>query len=197
MKSILARKLGMTQHVSLETSIVTPVTILEVPHCTVLQIKTKERDGYTAVVLGAFPRNKKKVKNIGSQYLSIQEFPIDEGNSLKKGDTVTIDLFKEVKKVKISGVSKGKGFAGVMKRFNFHGGPASHGSTFHREPGSSGTRAKPGRIQRGKKFPGHMGSEKITLRDIEVVDMDTKKNLLAVKGSIPGSRNTFISLLAQ
>ncbi len=191
MKGILARKIGMTRVICPENGIMTPVTILEAPEAEILQVKTKEKDGYNALVLGAFSRNKSK-KNINKNYKFIKELSQEGGEEAKKGGKVTLESLAESKTVKITSQSKGRGFAGVIKRHNFSRGPETHGSTHHREPGSVGTCAKPARILKGKKMPGHYGATQTTLRSVEVVSIDTDKNLIALKGPIPGAKNSFV-----
>ncbi len=191
MKGVLARKIGMTTSVCAETGQVCPVTLLEVPEATILQVKTEEKDGYTAAVLGAFPR-KNFGKNENKKFKFIKEVQLSEGEEAKKGERVTLETMKETELVKITGTSKGKGFAGVIKRYNFSRGPETHGSTHHREPGSVGTCAKPARIIKGKKMPGRMGHAQVTLRDIPVVDVDMENNLIALKGPVPGAKDSFV-----
>ncbi len=193
MKGILGRKVGMTRIISAESRKVVPVTLLEAPANVVLQVKTKDVDGYDAVVLGAFER-KNFGKNENKKYKFIQELALEEGTELKKGDTVTLESLKELETVKASGVSKGKGFAGVIKRHNFQRGRETHGSHHHREPGSVGMCAKPGRILRGKKMPGQYGDDNTTLRSVQIVEVDVKNNLIAIKGPLPGAINSFIFL---
>lgn len=190
MKGILARKIGMTRIISPEDGEMVPVTVLEAPKSIILQVKSQEKDGYNALVLGSFER-KHFGKNTNKKYRFIQEIRDLEGE-YKKGDCLSLETLKETKTLCISGVSKGKGFAGVIKRHNFQRGRETHGSTHHREPGSVGMCAKPGRILRGKKMPGHMGAEKVTLRSVPIVHIDTEKNLIALKGAIPGAKNSFI-----
>jgi len=193
MKGILGRKVGMTRIISAESRKVVPVTLLEAPANVVLQVKTKDVDGYDAVVLGAFER-KNFGKNENKKYKFIQELALEEGTELKKGDTVTLESLKELETVKASGVSKGRGFSGVIKRHNFQRGRETHGSHHHREPGSVGMCAKPGRILRGKKMPGQYGDDNTTLRSVQIVEVDVKNNLIAIKGPLPGAINSFIFL---
>ena len=193
MKGILGRKVGMTRIISAESRKVVPVTLLEAPANVVLQVKTKDVDGYDAVVLGAFER-KNFGKNENKKYKFIQELALEGGTELKKGDTVTLESLKELETVKASGVSKGRGFSGVIKRHNFQRGRETHGSHHHREPGSVGMCAKPGRILRGKKMPGQYGDDNTTLRSVEIVEVDVKNNLIAIKGPLPGAINSFIFL---
>lgn len=193
MKGILARKVGMTQHLCQETGKVTPVTVLEAPANTILQVKSVDKDGYTAIVLGAFER-KNFGKNENKKYKFIQELRLEDGDDpeVKKGDTLTLADLLDIEAVKVTGTSKGRGFAGVIKRYNFQRGRETHGSHHHREPGSSGMCAKPGRILRGKKFPGHMGNAKKTLRSTPVMEVDVENNLIALKGAIPGATNSYV-----
>ncbi len=192
MKGILAQKIGMTRMICPETGEVSPVTVCEVPENKVLQVKTVKRDGYAAVVLGAFER--KKGKNIGKKYKMIREIPLEKGEEMKVDDVINLDSIKGVKNFKITGTSKGCGFSGVIKRYNFSRGPETHGSHHHREPGSIGTCAKPARVMKGKKMPGQHGNAKTTIRLVEIVDFDLKKNLIAVKGPVPGAKKSYVFL---
>ena len=162
MKGVLAQKIGMTRVINQETGKVTPVTLLLVPECSVLQVKTSDVDGYSAAVIGAFER-KNFGKNENKKFKFIQELPL-EGEEVKKGDKLSIDFLDDVTSIKITGTSKGRGFSGVIKRWNFSRGPETHGSGHHREPGSSGMCAKPGRILKGKKFPGQYGNVQVSFR---------------------------------
>lgn len=193
MKGIVARKVGMTRVIAPDTGVVTPVTLLEAPEGVVLQVKTVENDGYSGAVLGAFPR-KKDIKNVGGKYKVVKEFCCCDGVS--KGDKVTLANFEDVESVKITGVSKGRGFSGVVKRHGFKTGRNSHGSHHHREPGSVGMCSKPGRILKGKKMPGRYGTDKVTLRSVPVVRVDAANNVIAVKGAVPGPKNGFVFLSA-
>ncbi|MDH3324832.1 MAG: 50S ribosomal protein L3 [Candidatus Peregrinibacteria bacterium] len=192
MKGILAQKIGMTQVICPETGVVTGVTVCEVPKNSVLQVKTVERDGYSAAVIGAFER--KKGKNVGKKFKFIREVGLDEGDELKKGDELALSDFAEIKKLKLTGYSKGRGFAGVIKRHKFSRGPETHGSKHHREPGSVGMCAKPARILKGKKMPGHMGNAKTTLSNVEVIDVDLENSLIVLKGAVPGAKKGFVFL---
>lgn len=193
MKGLLARKIGMTHIISPENSQTIPVTLLEVPENTVLQVKTSEKDGYSSCVLGAFPR-KKNYKNIGKKYTFVREIPAQDAE-YKKGDVLTVEALKDIQNVKITGTSKGRGFSGVIKRHNFQRGRETHGSHHHREPGSVGMCAKPGRILRGKKLPGHYGNETVSIRSTQLVEIDVENRLIAVKGPVPGAKNSFVALL--
>ena len=182
MPGIVARKIGMTRIFS-EGGDFMPVTILRAPTGTVVQVKTVEKDGYTAVVIGFEPLKKpRKTK----KYKILREFNIDTPDQFKIGDVVTVDWMKDIKNVDITATSKGKGYAGFMKRWHFGGGPRTHGSHFAREPGSIGARSKPGRIHKGKHMAGHMGSENVTLENIPLLQIDSEDNVLIVKGPVPG-----------
>jgi large subunit ribosomal protein L3 len=183
-----------------------PVTVLRYENWKVSQIKTQEKDGYSAVQLAAVP---KKVKNAsaaekshlkaagfesGAQYVKeLRTESLPDG--LKLGDTLSIDTLAKGDVVKITAKSKGRGFQGSVRRWNFSGGPATHGSKFHRRPGSSGNRTWPGRVMPGKKFPGHWGDETITVKNVEVVDVIASEGVVLVKGPVPGSKNTLVKLV--
>ncbi len=194
MKGLLARKIGMTHIISPEDGAMIPVTLLHVPENKILQVKTAKTDGYSACVLASFERNK-KYKNTGLRYTFIKEVK-GENEDWKKDAVLTVADFEGVEKVNITGVSKGRGFAGVIKRHNFARGRETHGSHHHREPGSSGMCAKPGRIIKGKRMPGHYGVDQQTIRSVKVVDTDSANNIIAVKGAVPGARNSFVSIIA-
>ncbi len=196
MKGIIARKVGMSRVICPESGKVTPVTLLEAPENTVLQVKTQDRDGYSAAVLAGFPRTKQR-KNTNKNYKHIQELQLDDTQACKKGDKMTVAQLEGVETVKITGTSKGRGFAGVIKRHNFSRGPETHGSHHHREPGSIGTCAKPARVNKGKKLPGHYGSDQVTLRGVKVIHIDSKNNLIALKGAVPGAKNSFVFIRAD
>ncbi len=188
MKGILARKLGMTRVICPETGKMTPVTVLEAPENEVLQVKTAEKDGYDSAVIGAFER-KNFGKNPNKKFKYIKEVNtegVEKGGKVKVGDLEGIEF------VKITGTSKGRGFSGVIKRHNFSRGPETHGSHHHREPGSVGTCAKPARMLKGKKLPGRYGADKTTLRKVRVMQIDADKNLIALKGAVPGAKNSFV-----
>ena len=188
---ILGQKKYMTQ-LFMESGEAVPVTVVSCPQNIIDQIKTIEADGYSAVRLSAFP--KKKPTKTNTHYVK-KEIRI-QGEELKKGDMISLENFKDVKDVKVVGIAKGKGFAGVIKRHHFSGGPGAHGSKFHRQPGSVGTR-KPERTVKGKKLPGRMGGQQITLLCVPVIKVDVKNGLIALKGSIPGARNSYIKIIAN
>ena len=184
-----------------------PVTVLRYEPWVISQIKTADKDGYEAVQVACQP---KKAKNStkaekghlskagfenGAQYVKELRQTLPEGATL--GAQVSIESLAKGDFVKITSKSKGKGFAGSVKRWGFAGGPASHGSKFHRRPGSSGNRTWPGRVMPGKKFPGHLGSENITVKNVEVVEVNTAENVLLVKGPVPGAKNTLVKLVRE
>lgn len=173
---------------------VIPMTVVECEPNTVVQIKTPEKDGYPAVVLG-FGALSKPTKT--KKFSHVKEFPICEGETFNKGDKITVESLKDTALVTVTGVSKGKGFQGVIRRYHFHGFPASHGAVGHRRPGSIGARAKPGRVDKGKKLPGRMGTITLTKRDIKVVYLDKEKNLIGLKGSVPGPTGTLVIIKKQ
>lgn len=203
MPAILAKKLGMTQ-LFLEDGNVARVTVLEAGPCPVTGVRTKERDGYDAVQL-AFGATREKrlskpelghLKKAGSPPMRhLVEFRDDEApTELKVGETVTVEAFEAGAKVKISGISKGKGFQGTVKRHGFGRGPKSHGSHNVRAPGSIGASAFPARVFKGLRAPGQMGNVRVTQRGLEVVSVDPAENLLLVRGSVPGPRGGVVEV---
>lgn len=200
MKGIFGKKIGMTQ-VFLQNGYLVPVTVIEVGPCKVVQLKTVEKDGYTAVQIG-FDEMKKE-KNVPKgrlghfkkvslpPYRFLREVKLD-GLDVAVGNDVTVDIFNKGDKVSVTGITKGKGFQGVMKRHNYSGGPGSHGSMFNRAPGSIGSSSYPSRVWKNKGLPGHMGSEKTTTKNIEVVDVKKEQNLLIVKGAVPGANGGYL-----
>ena len=173
---------------------VIPITVVECTPNEITQIKTAEKDGYPAIVLG-FSEYKKPSKN--RKFKHLKEFKVEDVSSYKKGDKLSLEALKDVELVKITGITKGKGFQGVMKRHNFHGGPDGHGHISHRRPGSIGCRAKPGRVEKGKKLPGHMGAVQMTRREVKIAYMDTEKNLIGIKGAVPGANGTLVIIEKQ
>ena len=201
---LLGKKLGMSQVYDADNNLV-PVTIIEAGPCPVLQVKTLATDGSNAVQIGyntsGKSPNKKnacanghaKKANAEPQQVS-QEFSLNESDEYKIGSCITVDDFKAVDKVDIVSKTKGKGFQGVVKRWNFGGGPASHGSMFHRRGGSYGLCQWPGRIFKNKKMPGHMGDKSRTTQNLKVVKILPEKNILLIKGSVPGHKGAIITL---
>ena len=200
--TILGRKLGMTQVWSDDDKLLA-VTVIEAGPCVVTQLKTDKRDGYSAAQIGFGEIKPKKLnkpmaghfaKSNVDPKLHLAEVLLKAGDQVKLGETITVEAFADVKSVHVTGTSKGKGFAGVMKRHNFKGGPGGHGSHFHRAPGSIGQCATPSRVYKGKKLPGHMGVETITVKNLDIVKIDAEQNLLIVKGAVPGGKNALLTI---
>jgi len=199
---ILGKKIGMTQLFRPDGQVV-PVTLLKAGPCTVVQRKTPSTDGYDAVQLGLVefvkPQRINKpatghLKKAGVEGVKfMREFLLAPGDGdLKAGDKVLVDQFKPSDKVDVTGISKGRGFAGVVKRHHFRGGPATHGSMFHRAPGSIGASSYPSRVLPGMRMGGHMGAARVTVRNLEVVVVDAEDNVLAVKGAVPGPNGSYV-----
>jgi large subunit ribosomal protein L3 len=201
MKMILGRKIGMTRVFKDDTAI--PVTVIKAGPCFVVQKKTFETDGYNAVQIG-FEEAKKVnkpmegvFKKAGVKPLKIlKEFRVDDVENFEIGQEIKVDIFEEGDKVDITGWSKGRGYAGAMKRWGFRGGPKSHGAKFHRELGSVGQHSEPARIFKGKKMPGQFGNERVTILNSEIVKIDVDNNLIAVKGGVPGARGGLVLIRA-
>ena len=188
MSGIIGKKLGMSQVIQDDGRVI-PVTFIKCEPNTVMQIKTEGKDGYPAIVLG-FDAYKNPFKN--KKYKVAKEFRIKNDEEFKIGDQIDLNALKEVEKVTITANSKGKGYQGVIKRHGFHRGPETHGSHHHREPGSIGMCAKPGRVIKGKKMPGHMGNQQITLKNRPIVTLAPEKHVLAIKGAVPGANNGYV-----
>jgi large subunit ribosomal protein L3 len=190
---MIGKKIGMTQ--LFRDNGETVVTVIEAGPCFVTQIKTEEKDGYNAVQLG-FGEAKRlnspqkgHLKGVGL-FKYLREFRVEDVSSFKLGQKVDVDIFKPGDLVDVIGTSKGKGFAGVVKRHHFAGGPKTHGqSDRHRAPGSVGATTFPGRVLKGTRMAGHMGDDRVTVRNLEIVDVDSARNVLLVKGAVPGGRN--------
>ena len=217
-KAILAKKVGMTQIFNAD-GVLTPVTVLQAGPCVVTQVKTVENDGYSAVQVG-FVDKKEKVVNkdangkkeirhrhgvnkpekghfdkagvSGKRF--VREFKFDNAADYKLADEIKADIFAEGDKVDATAISKGKGFQGAIKRFGQHRGPMAHGSKFHRHQGSNGACSSPSRVFKGKGMPGHMGSVKVTVQNLEIVKVDAENNLLLVKGSVPGPKKCLVTI---
>jgi large subunit ribosomal protein L3 len=208
-EGLIGRKLGMTQLFH-EDGTVTPVTVIEAGPCVVTQIKTSDKDGYDAAQLGLVDGKAAKLANkpmrghhekAGVPPTRLRrEFPVVAGKAgsdaeakpLKAGDPVTVEIFLGVNHVDVIGVSKGKGFQGVIRRHGFGGGKATHGSMHHRGPGSIGQSASPSKVMKGMRGPGRMGTDRVTLKNVKVIRVDAEKNLLLVRGSIPGHRGSTV-----
>ncbi|GJQ57489.1 MAG: 50S ribosomal protein L3 [Candidatus Scalindua sp. AMX11] len=199
---LLGKKLGMSQVYNEQGEIV-PITLIEAGPCDILQIKTAQVDGYTAIQIG-FDDKKEKVSTkaeIGhckkanmSPKRFIRELSVGSGDQYEIGQRLTVKIFEGVDKLDISGTSKGKGFAGVMKRWGFRGGPETHGSTRPRGSGSVGAGTDPGRVLKGRKMSGRMGGDRTTVRNLEVVKVDESANLICVKGAVPGPKGGYVTL---
>ena len=193
-QGIIGRKLGMTQ-IFREDGRAEAVTAIAAGPCAITQIKKESKEGYSAVQLGFGKTKKSKSARQGNlkkneKYRDLREIRVTDTKEIEVGDTVNVNIFVSGDKVDITGVSKGKGFAGVVKRYNFAGGPKTHGqSDRHRAVGSIGASASPGRVLKGTKMPGRMGGERVTTRKLEVVQVDGERNMMLVKGAIPGARN--------
>jgi large subunit ribosomal protein L3 len=205
MKGILGKKVGMTQ-VFDEQGEVVPVTVIEAGPCFVAQIKTVERDGYTAIQMG-FGETKPKhltrpqLKHLEKSGLpalrNLREFRMldDEMPGFEEGQRVAVDIFEVGESVDVTGTSKGRGFTGVVKRYGFRGGPKTHGQSDRlRTPGSIGACTTPGRVFKGKRMPGRMGNERVTAQNLKVVLVDPERNLLAVRGAVPGAKNGLLMI---
>ena len=201
-KAIIGKKVGMTQIFD-EKGNVVPVTVIEAGPCNVVQIKTVETDGYNAIQLGYGDVKEYKVNKPERGHFKkaevnpqkhLREFKVSDVNSYKVGDVITVDTFSEGDIVDVQGISKGKGFQGVIKRHGQHRGPMGHGSMYHRRPGSMGATSTPGRVFKGKKLPGRMGSDKITIQNLRVVKVDLDKNVILVKGSVPGNKGSILKI---
>ena len=200
-QGIIGKKVGMTQ-VYAENGRAYPVTVIEAGPCVVVQRKSKDKDGYSAVQLGLVEARKAKsvTKPMKGHFDKaglppcrvLREFRVEDGAAVKVGDKVLVDLFTPGDTLTVSGVSRGKGFQGVIKRHNFRGGAATHGSMFHRAPGSIGASAFPSRVLPGMKAAGHMGTDKVTLRNVTVVRVDPGNNLLVVRGAVPGAGGSIV-----
>jgi len=194
--TLLGKKIGMTQVYDAQNVLV-PVTVVEAGPCPVVQVKTTATDGYNAVQLGFSNKKAKNASAAETQHAKkagleqtprvLSEVRFDDAPTLKVGDVVTVTSFTEGQLVDVIGVSKGKGFQGVVKRFRVAGGPASHGSMFHRRIGSIGMRQTPGRSWKNQRMPGHMGSDNRTVQNLRVVKVLPEKNLILVKGAVPGA----------
>ena len=199
MKGILGRKVGMTEVFSTDGKLI-PVTVIEVEPNVVTQIKTTEKDGYEAIQLGAFDKREKSSNNPEKGHAKkantspkrfLKEIRGVNTSDYTLGQVISVDVFKSGDTVDVTGTSKGKGFQGVIKRWGQSRGPETHGSTYHRRVGSLGT-MRPMRVLKGKKLPGHMGNEQITIQNLMVVAVDTNENYILVSGNVPGAKNSYV-----
>lgn len=201
MKGILGTKLGMTQ-IFTEEGIVLPVTVVEAGPVVVTQIKTTEKDGYNAIQVGFKDAKEKSLNKPQKGHLAaanvlkkhLKEFRVDSVEGYTVGQAINADLFAAGEIIDVTGISKGKGFQGPIKRHGQSRGPESHGSRYHRRPGSMGACSFPGRVFKNKKLAGHMGSVKVTVQNLEVVKVDSEKNLILVKGAIPGAKGSVVTI---
>ena len=201
MKGIIRKKLGMTQ-IFTEEGIVVPVTVVEAGPNVVTQVKTVEKDGYNAIQVGFEDAKEKSLNKPQKGHLAaanvlkkhLKEFRVDAVEEFTVGQEIKADLFAAGEKIDVTGTSKGKGFQGPIKRHGQSRGPESHGSRYHRRPGSMGACSFPGRVFKNKKLAGHMGSVKVTVQNLEVVRVDADKNLILVKGAIPGPKGSMVTI---
>ena len=200
--TILGRKIGMTQIFD-ENDNVVPVTVIQAGPCTVSQVKTEATDGYNAVQIGFGDIKPKKLnKPLAGHFKAqgvepmryLREVRVENAEDHKVGDQVTVADFAEVQSVDVTGTSKGKGFQGTIKRWNFSRGPMTHGSRNQRRPGSIGQCAYPARVRKGLHMAGHMGNERVTVRNLKLVRIDEEQNLMLVKGAVPGGKNAIVSI---
>ncbi len=201
-KTLIGKKVGMTQIFD-ESGKVIPVTVIEAGPCTIAQVKTVETDGYNAVQLGFGDVKERKVNKPEKGHFAkagvtpkkhLREFRVDSVEGLTVGNELKADVFAAGDRVDVQGTSKGKGFQGVIKRHGQSRGPMGHGSMYHRRPGSMGPTSTPGRVFKGKKLPGHMGVETVTIQNLDVVAVDTDKNVILVKGSVPGVKGAILKI---
>ncbi|MEG6523422.1 50S ribosomal protein L3 [Desulfotomaculum sp. 1211_IL3151] len=194
-KGILGKKIGMTQIFN-DAGVAIPVTVVEAGPCLVVQKRTPENDGYSAIQLGFGEKRENLLNKPTKGHLAkagvrpvrfLREFKVDDLEAFEVGQEIKADIFAEGEKVDVVGTSKGKGFAGGIKRHNFHRGPMTHGSKYHRRPGSSAAKG-PARTFKGRKLPGHHGFDRVTVQNLELVKVDPERNLLAIKGAVPGPR---------
>jgi large subunit ribosomal protein L3 len=201
-KGLMGKKLGMIGHFSPEGQYI-PVTVVEVGPCFVTQIKSDAKDGYSALQLGFEEKKSSRVKKPLTGHFSksgdrlfahIKEFAADNSEDYSLGQEITLDIFNVGERVDVVGTTKGRGFSGVIKRHGFHGGRKTHGSKSHRIPGSIGCSAWPAKVIKGKKMPGHYGNERKTIRNLEIIDIRPKDNLILIKGALPGHKSALVTI---
>jgi len=202
MLATLGEKIGMTQYF-LESGAAVGATVIRSEPAVIVQIKTEEKDGYNGIQLGYKDTESYKVTKPMKGHFEkynvqpkrfLVEYELDNPGNYSSGDEITVDQFSPGDRIDVTGRTKGKGFQGVVKRWGFSGGPETHGSRFHRKPGSVGMCVEPGRVIKGKKLPGRTGNERITIQNLEILSVDKKKELLVVKGSVPGPRGNILEL---
>ncbi len=202
MSALLGKKIGMTNVFSADGKLI-PVTVVQAGPCVVTQVKTEDRDGYNALQLGFDEKKVEKInkpitghlkKTTDKGYRVLREFRTDDPEEIESGTTFSIDMFSVGDKVNISGISKGRGFQGTIKRHGFSRGPETHGNRNHRKPGSIGNSAWPAKVIKGKKMPGHMGTDRETVKNLIIVDIKHEDNLLLVKGPVPGFKTGILEV---
>jgi len=202
---LIGRKLGVSQ-VFADSGEVIPVTVIEAGPCVVVQKKTQNKDGYNALQVGFLEREEKKTNRplkghfakAGTKAFAVlKEFTLPDVEGYQSGQEIKVDIFSAGELVDVIGTSKGKGFAGGVKRWGFRGGPATHGSMFHRAPGSVGASAYPSRVLKGKRLPGHLGNAQVTAKNLQVVDVRSERNLILIKGAVPGARRSIVLIKKQ
>lgn len=202
MKELYGKKLGMTQYQN-EEGIVVPVTVIEAYPMVVVAKKTTDKEGYNAIVVGFADIKENKVNKPQKGIFEkagvpvkkyVKEIKVENPDEYEIGSTITLDVLEAGDHVDVHGVSKGKGFAGVIKRHGLHRGPTTHGSNYHRRPGSMGAGTNPGRVFKNKKLAGHMGNVNRTALNLEIIKVDTEKNAVLVKGSVPGAKNSVVNV---
>ncbi len=195
-KAILGKKIGMTQ-IFTEDGLVIPVTVIEAGPVTVVQKKTVENDGYNAIQVGYVDAKDKALNKPEKGHLAkagvagkrvLREFRLEDDSAYNVGDVIAADVFAEGDKIDVTGISKGHGYAGTVKRWGTHRGPMTHGSGYHRGVGSMGACSTPSRVMKNKRLPGHMGVEQVTVQNLDVVKVDAEKNIILVKGAVPGPK---------
>ncbi|MCL2136036.1 MAG: 50S ribosomal protein L3 [Coriobacteriia bacterium] len=200
--TILGRKLGMTQVWSEDDNLI-PVTVVLAGPCEVTQLKTTEKEGYEAIQIAFQPVKESRLNKPQLGHLEksgvgprkvLREVRVESAADYELGQEITVEAFTDAKKVHVTGISKGKGFAGVIKRHNFRGGPGGHGSHFHRAPGSIGQASTPSRVFKGVRLPGHMGNEQVTVKNLDLVRVIGEENLLIIRGAVPGGKGALVSV---
>ena len=201
-KAILGKKIGMTQ-IFTEDGLVIPVTVIEAGPVTVVQKKTVENDGYNAIQVGYVDAKDKALNKPQKGHLAkanvsgkrvLKEFRLADDSAYNVGDEIKVDIFQEGDKIDVTGISKGHGYAGTVKRWGTHRGPMTHGSGYHRGVGSMGACSTPSRVMKNKRLPGHMGVEQVTVQNLNVVKVDAEKNIILVKGAVPGPKGGILTI---
>ena len=200
--TIFGRKLGMSRYF-LQDGEVVPVTIIQAGPCYVIQKKSVEREGYNAIQVGFIPQKEQRInkplrghfEKAGCGFFKyLREIRVEDPDKFELGQAIRVDIFQIGDLVQVSGKSKGRGFQGVMKRWGFAGGRDSHGAEWHRKTGSIGPTTFPGRVIKGKKLPGRMGNSRVTIKNLKVIDVRPEENIIAIKGGVPGSRNSIVEI---